>query len=146
MSIAGARASSLWPSLEALAPTLAYDAACLGDGRPPVTPAGNCHPADPCGNRRHPGTRTWEACGPDSSTRAADAIAAALPQAERRILGGQAHVVDPRALAPALPLFLGTWKKKKKRDCPPLGVAVAAQDRGDLAPQRQTCSGSTRSR
>ncbi|MFD8500405.1 alpha/beta fold hydrolase [Amycolatopsis sp. NPDC059657] len=34
--IAGARASSFWPGLEALAPTLAYDAACLGDGRPPV--------------------------------------------------------------------------------------------------------------
>jgi len=34
--IAGARSSPWWPGLEALAPTLAYDAACLGDGRPPA--------------------------------------------------------------------------------------------------------------
>jgi pimeloyl-ACP methyl ester carboxylesterase len=30
--IAGAKHSALWPGLEALAHTLAYDAACLGDG------------------------------------------------------------------------------------------------------------------
>ncbi|WP_239160054.1 hypothetical protein [Virgisporangium ochraceum] len=33
--IAGARAAPVWPALEALAPTLAHDGACLGDGRPP---------------------------------------------------------------------------------------------------------------
>jgi pimeloyl-ACP methyl ester carboxylesterase len=32
--IAAARRSPLWPGLEAVAHTLAYDAACLGDGRP----------------------------------------------------------------------------------------------------------------
>src|SRR3954454_19164437 len=34
--IAAARDAPFWPELEALAPTLAYDAACLGDGAPPV--------------------------------------------------------------------------------------------------------------
>ena len=30
------RQSEYWPGMLELAPTLAYDAACLGDGRPPV--------------------------------------------------------------------------------------------------------------
>jgi pimeloyl-ACP methyl ester carboxylesterase len=34
--IAGARSSPVWPGLEALAHTLAYDAACIGNGRPPT--------------------------------------------------------------------------------------------------------------
>ena len=33
--IEAARGAPFWPDLEALAPTLAYDAACLGDGHPP---------------------------------------------------------------------------------------------------------------
>src|SRR5919112_1418043 len=35
--IAGAKGSPFWPALEALAHTLAYDAACMGDGPPPTT-------------------------------------------------------------------------------------------------------------
>src|SRR5690606_32465525 len=34
--IAGMRSEPWWPGLEAIAHTLAYDAACLGDGYPPV--------------------------------------------------------------------------------------------------------------
>ncbi len=34
--VAGARGSPMWTDLEAIAPTLAYDAACLGDGQPPA--------------------------------------------------------------------------------------------------------------
>ena len=34
--IARARSSPMWPGLEAIAHTLAYDAACLGDGQPPT--------------------------------------------------------------------------------------------------------------
>ncbi|WP_203417357.1 alpha/beta fold hydrolase [Jiangella ureilytica] len=34
--IAGAEAAPVWPALRELAPTLRYDAACLGDGPPPA--------------------------------------------------------------------------------------------------------------
>jgi hypothetical protein len=34
--IAEARSSQVWPGLEALAHTLAYDAACMGNGQPPT--------------------------------------------------------------------------------------------------------------
>lgn len=35
-TIAGARNSPMWPGLEAIAHTLAYDAACMGNGQPPT--------------------------------------------------------------------------------------------------------------
>jgi Alpha/beta hydrolase family len=35
-AIAGARSSPVWPGMEALAQTLAYDAACMGNGHPPI--------------------------------------------------------------------------------------------------------------
>jgi pimeloyl-ACP methyl ester carboxylesterase len=102
-SIAGARSAPFWPSLEALAHTLAYDAACLGDGRPPTSrlaaitqptlvATGDAHPSD---------ATTWvQALGP-----AADAIAASIPHAERQTFEGQGHVADPKAIAPLLERF-----------------------------------------
>jgi hypothetical protein len=45
--IEGARSSPAWPGLVAIAHTLAYDAACMGDNRPP----GGDHAADPGGDR-----------------------------------------------------------------------------------------------
>jgi pimeloyl-ACP methyl ester carboxylesterase len=102
--IAAARSSPYWVDMEAVAHTLAYDAACLGDGRPPtarlakitqptLVATGGAHP---------PGAASWIlALDP-----AADAIAASLPQAERQILEGQAHVADPKALAAVLERFL----------------------------------------
>jgi len=102
-AIASARAAPFWPALEAIAPTLAYDAACLGDGRPPMArlrtiaqpvlvATGGAHEAD---------AAEWvRALDP-----AAHAIAAALPNAERRTLEGQGHVADPKAVAPALTRF-----------------------------------------
>ncbi len=35
--IGSIRASPGWPDMEAIAPTLAHDAACLGDGQPPAS-------------------------------------------------------------------------------------------------------------
>src|SRR5215213_9881365 len=35
-TVAAARSAPFWPDLEAIAATLAYDAACLGDGQPPT--------------------------------------------------------------------------------------------------------------
>jgi hypothetical protein len=102
-AIAGARTSGFWPALEALAHTLAYDAACLGDGAPPrarlatieqptLVATGGPHPPD--------AARWITALDP-----AADAIAAILPHGERRRLDGQGHVADPKAIAPLLADF-----------------------------------------
>jgi hypothetical protein len=102
-SIAYARGSDFWPGLEALAHTLAYDAACLGDGQPPtarlatitqptLVATGSPHPPD---------AATWVlALDP-----AADAIAASIPNAERQTFEGQGHVADPKAIAPLLERF-----------------------------------------
>jgi pimeloyl-ACP methyl ester carboxylesterase len=93
--IAGARASALWPGLEALAPTLAYDAACLGDGGPPATRLAAI---------RRP-TLVLTGGSGDFFEAAGDAIAASVPDAERRTLHGQGHVADPRVLAATLAEF-----------------------------------------
>ncbi|MDG4826705.1 alpha/beta fold hydrolase [Asanoa sp. WMMD1127] len=105
--IAGARALPIWPSLEALAPTLAYDAACLGDGRVPASLlAGVGQPvlvatgaaADP----------HLAALGPSFFETAADELVAALPHAERAVVENSGHVADPTALAPLLHRFFTT--------------------------------------
>jgi hypothetical protein len=43
--------------------------------------------------------------GGDFFAKAADAIAASIPYAERQTIEGQTHMVDPKALAPVLELF-----------------------------------------
>jgi alpha-beta hydrolase superfamily lysophospholipase len=102
-SIAYAHSADFWPGLEALAPTLAYDAACLGDGQPPtarlatitqpvLVATGGAHEAD--------GAEWVRALDP-----AADAIAAAVPNAQRATFEGQGHVADPKAIAPLLERF-----------------------------------------
>jgi alpha/beta hydrolase family protein len=102
-SIAYARSADFWPGLEALAHTLAYDAACLGDGQPPTSrlatisrpilvATGSAHEAD--------GAEWVRALDP-----AADAIAAAAPNAQRATFEGQGHVADPNAVAPLLERF-----------------------------------------
>jgi hypothetical protein len=93
--IAGARSSPFWPGLEAVAHTLAYDAACLGDGRPPTARLAAI---------RQP-TLVATGGGEDLFEQAADVLAASLPHAERLRLAGQSHVVDPKALAPVLERF-----------------------------------------
>ncbi|GAA4430176.1 alpha/beta hydrolase [Georgenia halophila] len=102
--IAGARASEYWQPLEALAHTLAYDAACLGDGRVPtemLARIGNPvlvatgAAADPVMGGLQPGF----------FDDAADALVAALPRAERAVIPLSGHQVDPAALAPVLEEF-----------------------------------------
>jgi pimeloyl-ACP methyl ester carboxylesterase len=104
--LASARNSAMWPGLEAIAHTLAYDAACLGDGRPPAARLARIM------------APTLVATGggsPDSHVgelpvgfydQAADAIAASVPHAERQTIEGQTHVVDPKAMAAVLERFL----------------------------------------
>jgi hypothetical protein len=87
----------MWPSLEAVAHTLAYDAACLGDGRPPTERlAAVTQP-----------TLIATGGGQEFFEQAADAITASLPHAQRLTLEGQTHLVDPKALAPVLERCFG---------------------------------------
>ena len=107
--VAGARTSSYWPGLEALAHTLAYDAACLGDdGRPPVARLATIAQPALVSTGARAADPTMPGMAPDFFDLAADAIVAALPRAERVVIEGQGHVVDPKALAPILERFVGT--------------------------------------
>jgi pimeloyl-ACP methyl ester carboxylesterase len=102
--VAGARSSPMWPGLEAIAPTLRYDAACMGDNRPPtdrlaritrptLVATGGASPA------------SFVAGGGDFFARAADAIAAAIPRAQRQTVEGQTHQADPKVMAEVLERF-----------------------------------------
>lgn len=93
--VAGARSSPVWPGLEAVAHTLAYDAACIGDGRPPT------------GRLATIGQPTLVVTGGREGwfEQAAEAIAASVPDARRLTLEAQGHVADPKALAPQLERF-----------------------------------------
>jgi pimeloyl-ACP methyl ester carboxylesterase len=102
--IAGAQSSPVWPGLEAIAPTLAYDAACLGDGRPPTARLARItRPTLVATGGASPDS--FVGGGGDFFDRAAAAIAASIPRAERQVIAGQTHMVDPKALAPVVKLF-----------------------------------------
>jgi pimeloyl-ACP methyl ester carboxylesterase len=98
--VADMRASPSWAELEALAHTLAYEAAVMGPGsalptqrlaavdRPALVLNGELSPA-------------WMGA-------AGQAVAAALPRAAHRVLEGQAHGVTAEALVPELLEFFVT--------------------------------------
>jgi pimeloyl-ACP methyl ester carboxylesterase len=93
--------SEHWPIMRELAPTLAYDAACLGDGPPP---------ADRLRRILQPtlvitgpgGEEAMQEMAVDFMGNSADAIVAAMPAAERRRLTEGGHMVDPAVLGPVL--------------------------------------------
>jgi hypothetical protein len=85
--------SPYWPGLEVLAHTLAYDAALYG---PP--------PADRLSTITQP-TLVSTGGSLEYFEQAADAVAASLAHAERLVIGGQAHVVDPKIMAAVLTQF-----------------------------------------
>ena len=95
--IAGMKASPAWPGMEAMAPTLAYDNAVLGNDRSvPVDRAAKVK------------ARTLVMDGGASlgsmpfMRRTADQLAKAIPDAQRRTIEGQGHGVSAKALAPIL--------------------------------------------
>jgi pimeloyl-ACP methyl ester carboxylesterase len=91
--IADAMNSPYWPGLENLANTLAYDAALYG---PP--------PNDRLARITQP---TLVSTGGSNYyfEQAADAVAAMIVHAERRVIARQGHVVDPKVMAAALTRF-----------------------------------------
>lgn len=94
--VAATRQSPAWPEFEAVAPTLAYDAAALGDSSVPVDRAAVVSTPTLVmdGGASFPFMHT-----------AADNLASALPHAQRRTLEGQTHEVAAEALAPVLVEF-----------------------------------------
>jgi pimeloyl-ACP methyl ester carboxylesterase len=95
--IAELRQAPVWPGMEALAHTLAYDAAIMGDSRVPGSLVASVT------------APTLVLYGSDTGAWAADAaraLTAAMPDARHRTLEDQRHAVAWDVLAPALRAFL----------------------------------------
>lgn len=99
--VQGMRQSPVWSTFEAVAPTLLYDAAALGDDR--VVPV------------ERAATVTARALVMDGGgsletmpfmRASAEQLAAVVPHVERRTLEGQWHDVDSNVLAPVLAEFV----------------------------------------
>jgi hypothetical protein len=102
--IAGAASSTFWPPLRALAPTLRYDAACLGDGAPPAARLATI--AQPVLLTTGVTIDPHSAGLPiDFFGAAADATADHLPDARRATIEAAGHVADPALLGPMLAAF-----------------------------------------
>src|SRR5262249_6814921 len=96
--IEGARNSPMWPGMGAVAPTLAYDDAAMGDGLVPVERLASL--SVPVLTIAGGASAGW-------MREAARAAADAAPEGAYRTLDGQSHVVDPAVLAPLLVEFFG---------------------------------------
>ncbi|HSE27707.1 MAG TPA: alpha/beta hydrolase [Gemmatimonadales bacterium] len=87
----------MWPKLEAVAHTLPYDAAIMGDWEVPAARAAAV---------KVPTLVLGGGKSPAALRSAVDRTAAAIPGATRRVLEGQSHQAAPDTLAPVLTEFL----------------------------------------
>lgn len=94
--LANMKQSAEWPLLEAIAPTLAYENAVMGDSGVPVEIAQNV---------RVPALVIDGEVTADFLHAAADQLANALPDVQRKTLAGQTHSAAPEVLAPVLKAF-----------------------------------------
>ena len=101
--ITSVKNSSMWPGLEAIAPTLRYDAAAMGDDR-----------SAPVDRAVKVKTQTLVMDGGASfqmvpfMRATAEKLAKTIPNAQRRTIEGQGHDISPDALAPVLIEFFST--------------------------------------
>jgi pimeloyl-ACP methyl ester carboxylesterase len=93
------RRAPLWPGMEAIAPTLAYDHAGVMGQDPSV-------PVDRAAHLDVPALVVYGTASPLFMAETARTLSKALPHAELRALDGQDHDVDPTVLAPVLTAFL----------------------------------------
>lgn len=94
--VEGMRHAPVWQMFEAVAPTLAYDAAAMGDDRSvPVKRASAVTVP----------TLVMNGTGIPFMLDTANALAKAIPHAQHRTLEGQSHDVDLQVLAPVLVEF-----------------------------------------
>jgi pimeloyl-ACP methyl ester carboxylesterase len=94
--IAGMRQSPGWPGMEAIAPTLAYDARCMNGFKVPVERAARV---------TAPTLVMSGGASFDFMKPAALAIAGTIPNARYQELPGQRHDVDAKVIAPVLADF-----------------------------------------
>lgn len=94
--IAGMRQAPVWSMFESVAPTLSYDAAAIGEDR--------SIPTERASRLRMP-TLVMSGTALPFMVTTADALAKAIPHAQRRTLEGQTHDVNLEVLAPVLVEF-----------------------------------------
>jgi pimeloyl-ACP methyl ester carboxylesterase len=102
--VAGMRTQPFWPSVEAVAHTLVYDATIM-EG----TMQGRPLPVDRWKAVDIPTSVLYGGAGPVWSRNAAEALIELLPHAERQILEGQFHTLTPDELKSALEHFFLTY-------------------------------------
>jgi pimeloyl-ACP methyl ester carboxylesterase len=98
--IAQMRQDPMWPGLERVAHTLAYDGTIMGE-----TMRGNPLPTDRWSSVTVPTLVMDGGASPEVFHSAARALVAILPNAQQRILDGQTHAAAPEILAPVLEEF-----------------------------------------
>lgn len=103
--LVGARSAPFWAGLVALAPTLVYDAAVLGDGGVP-SPRLATVEQETLVLTRTTSDPQLPALPVTFFEAAADAVASALPRARRQRIDAPGHAVDAASLAPPLRAFL----------------------------------------
>jgi pimeloyl-ACP methyl ester carboxylesterase len=91
-----------WPTLEALAPTLAYDSEVMGD-----VSRGGTVPADLAARVTVPTLVLVGGASPEWMIDVGREVADAVQEGDHRILDGQEHVVPPEILSPVVREFLG---------------------------------------
>jgi pimeloyl-ACP methyl ester carboxylesterase len=92
-----------WPTLEALAPTLAYDSEVMGD-----LSRGGSLPADLAGRVAAQTLVIVGGASPDWMIETGRRVADAVQQGNLEVLDGQEHVVPPDILAPVVKEFLAS--------------------------------------
>jgi alpha-beta hydrolase superfamily lysophospholipase len=97
----GMRVTPRWAELTALAPTLAYDSAVMGD-----IDRGGAVPEDIASRAARPGLVLVGGESPPFMLEVGRRLAQLLPDARHRVLDGQDHVVPPDILTPAVTEFL----------------------------------------
>lgn len=98
--IAGMRDTPRWAELEAMAPTMAYDSAVMGDR------TGGTVPTDLLAQVTAPALVLCGGASPGWMIDVGRRIAGALPGGRYRVLEGEEHVVAPEVLAPVVAAFL----------------------------------------
>jgi len=98
--IAEARVHPWWADAEALAPTLAYDSAVMGDHS-----RGGTIPVDVAARAAPPALVLCGGASPDWMIDVGRRVADALPDGRFGVLEGQGHNAAPEVLAPVLAEF-----------------------------------------
>ena len=96
--IQGARQSPMWPGMESIAPSLAYDDAVMGDGLVPEARLASI---------TAPVLSLAGGASPEWMREAARIVADTAPRGTYRVLERQSHMVEPDVLAPVLAEFFG---------------------------------------